>query len=58
MEPKVSLPEYLTTITVFFPKKKNTDLDFIIQLMKDIKEAFGADNGKVYYQATGEVIAE
>ena len=58
LPPKRNLPEYLTIITVFFPKKKNTDLNFIVQLMKDIKETFGADNGKVYYQATGEIIAE
>lgn len=58
IERKTPLPEYLTIITVYFPKKKNTDIDFIIQMMKDIKETFNADNGKVYYQATGEVIAE
>lgn len=57
-EPQAPLPEYLTIITVFFPKKKNTNLDFIIQLMRDIKEHFGADNGKVYDQATREVIVE
>lgn len=58
LPPKRDLPEYLTIITVFFQKRKNTDLKFIVQLMHDIKETFGADNGKVYYLATGEVIAE
>lgn len=58
LEPKRALPEYLTTIKVFFPKKKNTDTDVIVQLMRDIKSEFCADNGKVYYQATGEIIAE
>lgn len=58
LEPKIPLPEYLTTIKVLFAKKKNTDIDSIVQLMRDIKSEFGADNGKVYYQATGEVIAE
>ena len=58
LEPKRVLPEYLTTIKVLFAKKKNTDIDSIVQLMRDIKSEFGADNGKVYYQATGEVIAE
>ena len=57
-EPLVPLPNYLTIITVYFPKKKNTDLGFIIQLMKDIKSYFDADNGKVFYQATKEIIAE
>ena len=58
LEPKVPLPEYLTTIKVYFAKKNNTDTDDIIQLMSDIKTEFGADNGKVYYQATGEIIAK
>lgn len=52
------LPEYLTTITIFIKLKKNMDMEFYIQLMRDIKKAFGADNGKICYQATGEVIAE
>ena len=57
-EPIAPLPDYLTIITIFFPKKKNTDIGFIIQLMKDIKSFFKADNGKVFYQATKEIIAE
>ena len=58
LPPKRDLPEYITVITVFFPKRKNTDIKFIVQLMNDIKETFGADNGRVYCLATGEVIAE
>lgn len=58
LESKVPLPEYLTTIRVYLTKTKKTDLGFIIQLMKDIKEAFGADNGNIHNLATGEVIAE
>ncbi len=57
-EPKASFPQYLTIITLFFPKKKNPDLNFIIQLMEDIRSFFGADNGKVYCQASGKIIAE
>ncbi|MBR4818160.1 MAG: hypothetical protein IKZ72_05920 [Bacteroidales bacterium] len=56
--PKRKLPIYLTTIKVYFSQKKNTDLNAIIQLMKDFKSEFGADNGKVYYQATDEIIVE
>ena len=55
--PKRDLPEYLTVITVFFPKK-GKNLEFIVQLMQEIKDTFGADNGKVLNQATGEVLAE
>ena len=33
-------------------------MSFIIQLMKDIKAAFGADNGRVYSLTTNDVIAE
>lgn len=58
MAPVRELSEYLTTITVFFDKRKNTEMSFYVQLLKDIKEAFGANNGKIYSQATGEVIAE
>lgn len=58
LEPKRVLPEYLTTIKVSFAKKKNTNMDEIVQFMRDIKSEFGADNGKVYYQATGEILVE
>ena len=58
MEPQVAPPEYLTTIWVYFPKTKLTDLDFITQLMMDLKKEFNAEKGIVYYQATKEVIAE
>ena len=58
LPPNRSLPDYLTTIKVSFAKKKKLDIEAIIQLMKDIKFEFGADNGKVYFQATGEIIAE
>lgn len=58
MTPKRVLPDYLTTIKIVFPYKKNTDYDPIIQLMVDIASVFKADNGIVYYQETKEILAK
>lgn len=58
MEAKAPLPDYLTTIRFYFPGKKNIDLSFLTRLMNDMRDEFHADNGRVYYQATNETIAE
>lgn len=52
------LPEYLTTISIYFPIGKNVNLHSIINLMHSLKNAFSSDSGKIYYQKTGEIIAQ
>lgn len=58
IDAQVPLPDYLTTIRFYFPGKKNIDLSFLTRLMNDMRDEFHADNGRVYYQATNETIAE
>ena len=56
--PRRTLPECLTEIKCYFPIKKGTKIETIIQLLHDLKVTFNSDNGKVYVQCTHEIVAE
>lgn len=58
LEPKRSLPQYLTIIRCSFPINNNVTIEPIIKLMHDLKDAFNSENGKVYVQSTHEILSE
>ena len=51
-------PREYNIIRFFFSIHKNTDIHFIVDLMRDLKSYLNADYGKVYIQSTNETIAE